>query len=230
MNMTFYEALLGIEIPDEMGVYEQSDDLSPAAQNYVDKVLDLARKMNINVDYANGVSQLAFIVEGANEVIKVGFDGMVNEWDEWDAEKEDYIWHEEYSPFDIDYCSKAYEIYDLAYEAGLGDLFAKMDILGKSFNNQIIWTQTYVTSISNGGKSSTQPSEESIIKAQEMSQKTYIPFQSKWCAAVIENYGIDTFKRLLTFIDEQDIHDLHTGNYGYTKEGLPCILDYSSWG
>ena len=129
MSKTFYEALLEIEIPDEMGIYEESSELSPAAQNYVDKVLHLAKEMNINITYANGVSQLAFIIEGANEVIKIGFDGMIEEWDEWDNEEGDYIWHEEYSPFDIDFCSEAYKIYDLACEAGLENLFAKMDFL-----------------------------------------------------------------------------------------------------
>lgn len=230
MSKTFYEALLGIEIPNEMGIYEESGELSPAAQNYVDKVLHLAKEMNINIIYDHGVSQLAFIIEETNEVIKVGFDGMIEEWDEWNEDEGDYIWHEEYSPFDIDYCSKAYEIYNLASEAGLENLFAKMDILGVNFNNQTIWTQTYVTSISDGGKSSTKPSKNSLDKAKEISQKIHVPFQSEWCAAVIENYGIEIFNQLLSFINEQNICDLHTGNYGYTREGLPCILDYSSWG
>lgn len=35
------------------------------------------------------------------------------------------------------------------------------------------------------------------------------------------------FDRLIKFVREWQINDLHTGNFGYTKEGIAKIIDYS---
>ena len=228
--MTFYEAILNIDIPNEMGCYDESDGVTPDTDYYIDKVYDLARKMNIEIDHAYGVSQLCFIIKDSDTVLKVAFNGMMEEWSEYNPETEEYdIWKEDFNPFDIDYCSKAYEIYDLAYEAGIEEFFAKMGILGKTSSNDIIWTQEYVTPLSVNNSSSKKASEDSLKKAKKLENKRYIPFETEWIALALDLYGENKSKQLLAFLDENDIHDLHHGNYGYTKDGYPMILDYSSW-
>lgn len=53
-----------------------------------------------------------------------------------------------------------------------------------------------------------------------------------WTQSVIDYYGDKFFDKLLDFISEQNIHDLHDGNIGYIKDDngnlRPCILDWLS--
>lgn len=229
MPKTFYEAILGIEVPDEFGCYSESEGLTPATDEYVNKVFDLAKEFNIELDYAYGVSQLCFIVKGAKEVIKVGFNGMMDEWDDYDYENEESNWKEEFNSFDFDYCSKAYEIYNSAYEEGLEMFFAEYKVLGVTFTKDTIWTQTFVTPVSKGSESSRKASEDSLKKAESMSNEKYIPFNNDWLALAIDLYGERKVERLLAFLEDGEIHDFHSGNYGYDLEGFPKLLDYSSW-
>lgn len=228
--MTFYEAILELKIPTEFGTYSESDGLTPNAEYYINRVYDLAKKYNVNIDYAYGVSQLCFMIDGMDTVIKVAFNGMMEEWSDYDVEKDEYIWHEEFVPFDIDFCNKAYEIYNLAYIAGLENLFAKMDILGKTSNCDIIWTQEFVIPLSHSNNSSKKASEDSLKRATEIESERYIPFEAEWVALILDLYGEDKFRALVKFLDENNINDdFHYGNYGYTKEGFPMLLDYSGW-
>lgn len=228
--MTFYEALLGIEVPAEFGCYEESDGLTPDTEYYIDKVYALAKEYNIGIDYAYGVSQLCFIIEGTDTVVKIGFKGMMEEWEEYNEETgEEDNWHEKFSPFSFDYCNKAYEIYNAAYEEGVEEFFAKMEILGNTFTRDAIWTQEFVIPMSEKYNSSRKASEDSLKKAKELENKKYIPFEAEWIALAIDLYGERKVERLLDFLKKHDIHDFHHGNYGYTKDGYPMLLDYSSW-
>lgn len=52
-----------------------------------------------------------------------------------------------------------------------------------------------------------------------------------WLKSLVENYGIDTFKRFAIFCDDWHIWDLHNDNIGFlrTREvELPIILDWMS--
>lgn len=227
--MGFYKEILNIEVPAEFGCYSESDGLTPAAEEYVDKVYDLAKKFNIELNYNYGVSQLCFIIKGANDVIKVGFNGIMDEWDDYDYEKNESNWKEQFTPFDFDYCNKAYEIYNAAYEEGIEEFFAEYKILGVTFTKDTLWTQTFVTPISKNSESSRKASEDSLKKAKTMSKEKHIPFNNDWIALAIDLYSERKVERLLTFLEENCIHDFHQGNYGYTKDGYPMILDYSSW-
>ena len=43
-------------------------------------------------------------------------------------------------------------------------------------------------------------------------------------------FGEDkNFNKLLKFINEWQINDLHSGNFGYTKDGIAKIIDYSGY-
>ena len=62
-----------------------------------------------------------------------------------------------------------------------------------------------------------------------MGEIKYIPFEAEWIALAIDLYGERKVKRFLAFLEENNISDFHHGNYGYTKDGCPMLLDYSSW-
>lgn len=52
-----------------------------------------------------------------------------------------------------------------------------------------------------------------------------------WLKSLVENYGIDTFKRFAIFCDDWHIWDLHEDNIGFLRTPeveLPIILDWMS--
>lgn len=52
-----------------------------------------------------------------------------------------------------------------------------------------------------------------------------------WLKSLVENYGIDTFKRFAIFCDDWHIWDLHNDNIGFLRTPeveLPIILDWMS--
>lgn len=224
--MNIYDAILTIEVPSKMGIYSESDCLTSSTEVYIDKVLSAARDTNTIIAYANGASQLAFIIEGADRVIKIPFDGIMNEWEDWNPDTEEENYKEEFEPFDLDYTAKTYDIYQLAVEAGVSEFFADIDILGLSFNNQLIYTQKFVLPLGEDGSSSIDPSEDSLRKAKEMCRNRRIPFDYDWVATCLDLYGEEKFNQLLEFINEHRLNDFHSNNYGYTRDGKPMLLDY----
>lgn len=47
--------------------------------------------------------------------------------------------------------------------------------------------------------------------------------------SLFEGYKNDDFEKLIEFIDDWHINDLHSGNFGYTKDGKVKIIDYSGY-
>lgn len=221
MIMTFYDAVLGIEIPDEMGVYYDSDELSSNAEMYLDKIRRLAKSMDVEYEYFCGASQLCIVEENADSVLKIPFDGIVKEWQ--DDEDED-LWHKEFKYFETNYTFKTEELYTYAEEEGVEDFFAGIKCFGHTFNHQPIWVQTYVEPLNNQCISK-HPSKDSIERAKNIKS----PFDKSWVAVFLDIYGEKRFNDLIKFIKKFDINDMHWGNYGYTRDGIPMILDYAGF-
>jgi lantibiotic modifying enzyme len=53
-------------------------------------------------------------------------------------------------------------------------------------------------------------------------------FDPEWLADAFEYYGLKTFNKLMNFIYEYNITDLHTDNIGYIGT-RPVILDFSDF-
>ena len=226
--MTLLDILKGLTVPDQMGVYEESDSLTSSAEDFIEEVLREAKLNNLKVTYFNGASQLVFIEEGGNRVYKFPFDGMMEEWDEYIEDKDDYEWHEAWRDFNTDYTAKTLKIYQYAVEEGVDEFFADIKEEAFSFNHCVIYSQAFVIPRNNQCKS-THPSEDSLNKAKKLSEFRHIPFSTDWTAVCIEIYGEDKFNQLLKFLDEYNVTDLHQGNYGYTRNGVPMLLDYAGY-
>ena len=226
--MTLLEVLKGIEIPDEIGVYEETDELNAAADAYVSKVLRISKLEGLAITYHYGASQLCFIEDGANSVYKIPFDGQVEEWSEYNEETDEDEWHEHFAHFQYNYTAKTEEVYNYAEEAELEKFFAEIHVAGYSFNHQPIWEQQYVTPRGNQSTSH-HPSDDSMRKAKEIAEKRYIQFEKDWTAVCIDMYGLDRFQQLLQFFDEYGLEDFHWNNYGWDKEGRPKLLDYAGY-
>ncbi len=230
MYMTLLDILKGISIPDQLGIYEESDGFTASTENYIDEVLREAKLNNLNVSYYSGASQLVFIEneDTANRVYKLPFDGMIREWSEYNEEIDDYDWKEEWENYKTNYTAKTLELYNSAIEEEVNEFFADIKKEAFSFNHCVIYSQAFVVP-RNAQTKSTHPSEDSLNKAKKIREKKYIPFTVDWVAVCIEMYGENKFNQLLNFINEYDIRDLHQGNYGFTRDGKPMILDYSSF-
>lgn len=224
--MTFYEAILGIEIPNEFGIWEDDDSLTSSAECYVEKVLALAKSMNIKISYSYGVSQICFILENQPKVIKIGFDGRMYYNEYYDEETDSYIDSDpEFEEYSINYTEKAQSIYDLAVSKGVEEFFAKTELLGTTFCNQPVWAQEFVYPFDTQHTSTTKPSK----KSYDLAKKSYLPFSIEWIATAIEIYGEDKVKALSNFIEDNDLNDFHSGNYGWDLVGNPKIFDFSGF-
>lgn len=236
----FYKELLQIPIPEEFGVYDDYDDLTSSTVDYVNEVYHLAEKFNLNIYHNYGVSQLCFTIEGEDRVIKIGFNGSlvsVCDCDEDDEDPSEANYYEEFEPFSCNYTELTDEIYCKAYNAMIDEFFADIQELGTTSNGVTIYTQKYVKPYSyfSQEERGIKTSPKSLKRASELWREydekyNRIPFQDDWVAAALEQYGEDKFKDLMAFIKENGLNDFHTNNYGYTKDGKVCLLDYCGYG
>ena len=237
MNNQFYKELLQIHIPEDFGVYQDYDDLTSSTDDYVREVYHLAKKFNLNVYHAFGVSQLCFVIEGEDRVIKIGFEGsLVSICDEDCEGTSEDDWYEEFEPFSCNYTKLTDEIYCKAYNAMVDEFFADIQELGTTSNGVTVYTQKYVTpySLVSQEERGIKTSAKSLKRANELWREydekyNRIPFRDDWVAAALEQYGEDKFKDLMAFIKENKLNDFHTDNYGYTKDGKVCLLDYCGY-
>lgn len=238
MNNQFLQDLLQIPIPEEFSVYDDYDELTCVSDDYVNEVYKLADKYNLSLITNYGVSQLCFIIEGnENEVIKIGFEGStcyVCDDDEITDESEYYGIFE---PFDCNYSLKTETIFEKAKDAGVSEFFADIYEIGYTPNHKPIFLQKYVKPYSyfTDVEKARKTSPKSISRAKELDEEyikksNRIPFRDDWVAAALEQYGEDKFKDLMAFIKNNYLSDFHTDNYGYTKDGKVCLLDYCGFG
>jgi len=220
----FIAELMKLRVPEEFGVYEcDCDTLSPNAQKFQDEVLDLARKMNIRVQIAYGVSQYVIILSDKT-VIKTPFQGFY--YGDPYAEDETECNDDYFESFDNNYSEVAVEVYQDAILKGIEEMFSKIERIGFSSNGYPIYKQDYAESLFS---KEIKVKEDSLTRAKEIEDDRYLPFDTRWLALVIEKYGEEEINKLMDFIEEEQIGDFHSGNYGFDAEGAPIIFDYSDF-
>ena len=168
------------------------------------------------------------MVIGSNElncVLKIPFQGT---W--WDEEIDDEYTESHFDEFcHGDYCYSEVDIYQHAKAFGVAEVFAETSFVGDLKCGIPVYKQVKVLAINESGSSRT-PSNAAIKKAKDRYYSS--PFSTPWTALVIDIYGEEYFDKLMTFIDDicpEIGDDWHSGNYGYTYDGLPIILDYSGY-
>lgn len=179
---------------------------------------------------ATGATKLAIIPKEEDFVIKVPFEYRYDEFSD------------EFVPFEYaynsenngDYCFSEYEAYLAAVDYGVGCFFPKTEIATIGISGAILiqekckpLNQTDVSIIKNY-------SQDSMSKAWNIYDTAGFSIHMGWMAKCVEVYGEELFKKLITFLEENEYgqraaDDLHTGNIGYDKEGKPIILDFSGY-
>lgn len=220
----FIAELMKLKVFPKFGVYESDCEvLSPDAQTFESDVYDLARKYGIRIQTAYGVSQYVIILPDKT-VIKIPFLGFY--YGDPYAEDETECNDAYFERFDNNYSEIAVEVYQDALLKGIGEMFSKIEKIGFTSNGHPIYKQEYAESLCS---KEIDVKEDSLTKAKEMEHNRYLPFSTRWLALVIEKYGEEEIEKLMDFIEEEQIGDFHSGNYGFTATGAPVVFDYSDF-
>ena len=222
----------------ELGTYD-CDDVCPEAEDMRDYVHWHGKKLNLgDIKVANGVSKIALVSDTLDYVLKVPMLGRFYErYDDNTQDDEDkyYSEFEEFQygsgAFHNDYCQKEVDIYWCAVEHGVDMLFAKTEFFDVLNCGLTVYKQPRVVPYNDSETKTASPAALATVKSND--NYKYAPCCEEWKALVIDFYGQEILDKFLDFIDNicpEVREDLHRGNYGYTLDGRPILLDYSGWG
>lgn len=177
-------------------------------------------------DYFIGATKVVLDFPHTDFVIKIPFSGF-------------YLFDpNEYVPFqraednanNDDYCAAEVLRYSEAKREGLEFLFAETALLGY-VNGHPIYKQNKCTCFCDLNYTSKQDSISKDLVNTALSvcdtdeRNCFNPY---WLAEVLQSYGFKILTRLLDFLRDMDINDLHDGNIGYFN-GQPVLIDYASF-
>lgn len=182
---------------------------------------------------ASGVSKAAIICQSLDYVLKIPFNGsFYSEYNDDDASSDELkFYHFEFGGgrYSDDYCYLEVKFYEEAKEYGVEKMFAKSELFGELKCGIPVYRQEKVFVESSSQASRYRASAGSLEKARKYD---FEQCSSNWKALVIDYYGEEFLDKFYTFINDicpRCGEDLHSGNYGYTTDGRPVILDYSGW-
>lgn len=207
-----------------VGTYE--DELDAATEDFAESICDQARKENLNIFYSYGATQLCFIDENNHDyVVKMPF--TYKGYCKWEEDENGEEQEEEViDDFSYNYTEKTEEIYAKAVDAGVAMFFAGIESIGNG-----LWKQEYVTERAEGSSPRIDViSTEELNYINELKYENgWGPFDCTWIADCLFYYGRELFDKFICFIRKENINDLHSGNYGWTKNGYPRLLDYCGY-
>jgi hypothetical protein len=210
-------------------------------------ILEYLNKKGENYEVFTGATKVAFLFNDIeNIIIKIPFDGYCStEYDEiedWSEEEQEEGFKDVY--FDTNYCGEEADLYAIMEGKELEDFFAETrfvaEINGRKFYAQeyvpvtqlnvddAIYYEDDIIKIPNSV--TTKPQEETLKKSKEIQSKVNpYTLNDYWFAKAVEYYGEEKSEKLLTFLYDYNINDLHNSNIGYRSNGSPCIFDFSGY-
>lgn len=205
---------------------------------------DFFEQLAPEVETRWGATQVCIIDPDLEDVIKIFFNG---EFENIYDEDDDYSYDVDFIEFRHDYANIAETIYEDAKKLGFGDFFAAFEKIGETDGSKRpVFRQEYVIPLDDGGYSNPSKKAIDIVNKKQyadndkdnddfdevvyMERAKWRTFDTRWTAAAIDAYGYELVERFLSFVRETSIHlDMHSGNYGYRKDGTPCILDWAGF-
>ena len=177
-----------------------------------------------DLEYFSGASKAVLVPKETDYVIKMPFTGYFSD-EEWEnnfvnfegTKNEENNW---------DYCLKETHIYQKAENAKVEKVFLKTTYEG-TINNFPIYSQPKVSNFVEDGYV-TCSKEEIESTREKVKKKNFNIFSPTWLFHAFNYYGEDYIFRLLSFIKEEEICDLHSGNLGWIGE-QPVIVDYAGF-
>lgn len=201
-----------LEIPEKFGCDE--DNMETDA---VDYVLD---QLDETVDTTWGASKFIIFFDGSEQIVKIPFSGEYC----WNIDIEE----EDFCDFNTsDYCAVEASLYANAVVQGVEKFFARTIYGGVTKKGTPYYISDKVQVYENIINKVKMPSEKNIEKAKTYWR--YTDLSEDWIARALEWYGEEEVEKLMKFILEEHICDLHSGNVGFREDGAPVILDYSGF-
>jgi len=206
-------------LPERFGLFKDEPVNFESIQQLI-KSVDLRAKINF------GVSKIVITSPNFNNVvIKIPFNGEFC----YDGDWEPFHWAP--GSDSSDYCLAEYEKYLQLKELGLSCFVAKT-LYYKTINNTRVFIQEKVIPEDNVCVFDFLPSFKSKEIADEWQKEGQSVFNAYWTANCLDKYGKSKVEKFLNYCNEVDLdilEDMHSGNYGYRKNGTPAILDYSNF-
>ena len=197
-----------IPFPDQFGIPDEDND-----------ILNIPDRLQ-RESYNHGVSKLVIFLN-ESEVIKIPLNGIF----EYCYEYDEYV----FNPFHTeDYCAVEENIYYEAESEGIEEFFAKTEYVGQADCGTLIYKSERVLPYYCENTLEMRrkvPSNE----AKDSANKVDTPLPFDWLVRAYDYYGEEKVKHLISFIEEHDLHDFHSDNVGFRKNGAPVILDYSDY-
>ena len=201
------------------------EETSLTSNNFYDDIFICLKNKN-NLEYRMGASKAVLVPKETDYVIKIPFMGCFEE----DWEKEEYVFSNFEGAEDDEnywnYCLKEIHIYEKAEAANVEKVFLKTTYEG-NINDFPIYSQPKVNTFveDNYVKCSNEEIDSTKAKVRE---KNFNVFSPTWLFHAFNYYGDDYIFRLLSFIKEENIYDLHSGNLGWVGN-RPVIVDYAGF-
>lgn len=229
----FLEAIF--PIPEQFGVILQDNDIGEFVGKPINYNILKTKLQTIDpdVNLYFGMSKLVILSPQLGDVaVKIPFNGyFTSEQDDKNDSK--LHWH----PFrwasgsdPSDYCLAEYEKYLKLITYDLDDFVAKTNLF-RIIDQTYIFVQEFVIS-----EDDDYEDHQASHKSQDLANRWYeerkFDIDSEWIANCIDKYGKSKVKRFLNYCNNIDLDilgDTHLSNYGYRKDGTPCLLDFSNF-
>lgn len=193
-----------------------------------------AKEYNLgNLTTGCGVSKAVLISDALDCVLKVPFNGMYSDSYNEETGEYDSIWEGFYcggGDYSDDYCAAEEGIYQMAVKYGVERMFAKTEYFCNLKCGIPVYKQVRVVTY---GDSKHKEASPASLEKVNSKYRYACRCNNDWCALIIDFYGEEFFNKFVDFIKyicPEVGEDLHSGNYGYTLDGRPVLLDYSGWG
>ena len=195
-------------------------------RNYFYEDVFFYLKNKADLKCLHGASKAVLVPRETNYVIKIPFTGYFEE----DWIKEEYVFYNFEGAEDDenhwDYCLKEIHIYEKAKAANVEKVFLKTTYEG-DVSNFPIYSQLKVSTFVED-ECVTCSNEELDSTRAKVREKNFNVFSPTWLFHAFNYYGDDYIFHLLSFIKEEEISDLHSGNLGWVGD-KPVIVDYAGF-
>lgn len=187
-------------------------------------------------DWDNGASKFVLLPRGKDYVVKIPYSGgWYQPDDEWDDEIEEWVAQEAcFEEFEgsyvhgestWDYCAREEYLYKLAVKYGVEKYFLHTQCIGY-VNDHPIYVQERADEIGYEKEGSSHSKEERDSTKEELKRRGLNGHLNiGWSIEFLAAYGYDEYEKLINFLENEYVCDLHSGNIGY-KNGKPVLIDY----
>ncbi len=175
-----------------------------------------------------GITKVVFfLMDVKDKVAKVPFFGVdLYEYGEDNDDKE-FVGRTSFNEMDDmrgnggDYCELEVNNYKKAEEEGVSSFFASTEYVGMLYDTIPVYASERCVPFNDIEHNSETPDGENIFF------KFGVP--NTITQELKKQYPIGRLFALKEFLDDNDIYDLHSGNWGYDKDGKLKIIDYSNY-